>query len=341
VIVVGESIMDKQKRRFSKFDLFLLFLPGLLAVFLLVTLIVLLLLKDMDGFIAVLVAILPMPVAAVIVIYQMQRQHKDNKHLQLSNHKEELKLKVYKEISECVGYAQKCHTENHALINKLISQYHNCIIFKDPVRNPHPKIDIKQTELSGVNSRMLKSLIKLMYKLEEYEIVNKYIEIFRVALYSVHELALEMHLEFQRHIFIYLHVDVSKETQERLGVSIEHVNSPTEQDLEVIEDSFWSYSDALFEVSSFVGDLSKGAQNILLGALFNNQVTPRKPLEPHYVVVTTKPEEQERLRAYFIEKDNGGLTQYRKDFIARVEKERITRAEEDRKANESQTNTQI
>jgi hypothetical protein len=46
-------------------------------------------------------------------------------------------------------------------------------------------------------------------------------------------------------------------------------------------------------------------------------VPPRKPSDPHYVVVTTKPEEIERLRVYFTEKDDNGLTQHQKDFRAR------------------------
>lgn len=273
--------------------------------------------KEIDKIVPLLVMILPLLAGVVTVIYQIERQHKDNNRLQLSNHKEELKLKVYKEISEYVSYAMQSYEGNQILINSLMRQYHSCIICQDANRNLHPKIYTKYTELSGVHSRMSRSLTQLMCKLAEYEIVDKNIGIFSVALKSAVDLILEKYLEFQRHIFYYLPNDISKERKEQLGVSIEYIKSPTEQDIEAIEHSFNSYTDANLEGYCFVSDLSREAQNILLGNLFNNQVPPREPSDSRYVVVTTKPEEIERLKVYFTEKDDDGLTQHQKDFMAR------------------------
>ena len=121
--------------------------------------------------------------------------------------------------------------------------------------------------------------------------------------------------------------DDSKERQEQLGVNIKHVKSPIQQDLEAIEHSFNSYTEANLEGYCFVSDLSREAQNILLGNLFNNQVPPREPSDSHYVVVTTKPEEIERLKFYFTEKDDDSLTQHQRDFMARSKKVGKTRGE--------------
>jgi hypothetical protein len=310
--------MDKQKLRYTKYDLFLLFLAGILTGILIIMLSV----KEIDKILPLLVVILPLLAGVVTVIYQLERQHKDNYLLQLSNHKEELKLKVYKEISEYVSCAMQSYEENQILINSLMRQYHNCVICQDANSNPSPKIYTKDTELSDAHSRMLRSLAQLMNKLAEYEIVDKNIEIFRTALASAFQLILEAYLEFQRQIFDYLPCDVSKERQEQLGVNINHAKSPSQQDLEVIEHSFNSYTEANLEGYCFVSDLSREAQNVLLGNLFNNQVPPREPSDSHYVVVTTKPEEMERLRVYFTEKDNDGLTQHQKDFMARSRKKR-------------------
>ena len=196
-------------------------------------------------------------------------------------------------------------------------QYNSCIICQDANSNPSPKIYTKDTELRDAHSLMLRSLAQLMNKLAEYEIVDKNIKIFRPALASAFQLISETYLEFQRHIFPYLPSDVSKERQEQLGVNINHVKSPTQQDLEEIELSFNAYTAANLEGYCFVSDLSREAQNVLLSELFNNQVPPRAPSESLYVVVTTKPEEMERLRIYFTEKDDDGLTQHHKDFRAR------------------------
>lgn len=310
--------MDQQKLRYTQYDLFLLFLAGLLAGTLAGILIIMFLVKEIDKIVTLLVGIVTLLVGVVMVIYQMERHHKDNYLLQLSNHKEELKLKVYKEISEYVSCAMQKYTENQIIINSIIRQYNSCLICQDPNSNPYPKIYTKHTELSGAHSGMSRSLIQLMCKLEEYEIVDKNIKIFRIALSSAVELILEAYFEFQRHIFDYLPCDVSKERQEQLGVNIKHVKSPAQEDLEVIEQSFNCYTEANLEGYCFVSDLSREAQNVLLGNLFNNQVPPREPSDSNYVVVTTKPEDVERLRVYFTEEDDDGLTQHQKDFRGRA-----------------------
>lgn len=310
--------MDQKKLRYTKYDLFLLSLAGVLAGILVGILIIMFLVKEIDKIVPLLVIIVPLLVGVVMVIYRMERHHKDNYLLQLSNHKEELKLKVYKEISESVSYAMQSYQENQILINSLMMQYHNCVICQDANSNPYPKIYTKDTELSDAHSRMLRSLAQLMNKLAEYEIVDKNIEIFRTALASAFQLISEAYLEFQRQIFDYLPCDVSKERQEQLGVNIKHVESPAQEDLEAIEQSFNCYTEANLEGYCFVSDLSREAQNVLLGNLFNNQVPPREPSDSNYVVVTTKPEDVERLRVYFTEKDDDGLTQHQKDFRARA-----------------------
>lgn len=310
--------MDQQKLRYTKYDLFLLSLASVLAGTLAGILIIMFLVSEIHKIAPLLVGIVTLFVGVVMVIYQMERQHKDNYLLQLSNHKEELKLKVYKEISEYVSCAMQKYTENQSIINSVIRQYNSCVICQDANSNPYPKIYTKYTELSGAHSGMLRSLTQLMCKLEEYEIVDKNIKIFRVALASTVQLILEAYLEFQRHIFDYLPHDDSKERQEQLGVNIKHVKSPTQEDLEAIEQSFNCYTEANLEGYCLVSDLSREAQNVLLGNLFNNQVPQREPSDSNYVVVTTKPEDVERLRVYFTEKDDDGLTQHQKDFRARA-----------------------
>ncbi|MBA7695393.1 hypothetical protein ES703_104019 [subsurface metagenome] len=299
------------KNNYTKSDMFLMVFVGILIGILIGIPLLLSSITEIDTLIAIIVG-------ALMIIWQMNRQHKDNYKLQLSNHKEELKLKVYKEISEYVSCAMQKYTENQIIINSIMRQYNSCLICQDPNSNPYPKIYTKYTELSGAHSGMSRSLTQLMCKLEEYEIVDKNIKIFRIALASVVELIQEAYFEFQSHIFGYLPCDLSKERQEQLGVNIKHVKNPAQEDLEAIEESFNCYTEANLEGYCFVSDLSREAQNVLLGNLFNNQVPPRELSDSNYVVVTTKPEEMERLRVYFTEKDDDGLTQHQKDFRARA-----------------------
>jgi ACR3 family arsenite efflux pump ArsB len=77
--------MDKQKLRYTKYDLFLLFLAGLLAGILTGIFIIMLSVKEIDKILPLLVVILPLLAGVVTVIYQMERQHKDNYLLQLED----------------------------------------------------------------------------------------------------------------------------------------------------------------------------------------------------------------------------------------------------------------
>jgi len=299
------------KNNYTKYDMFLMVFVGTLIGILISIHLLLSSITEIDTLVAIIVG-------ALMIIWQMNRQHKDNYKLQLSNHKEELKLKVYKEISEYVSCAMQKYTENQIIINSIMRQYHSCLICQDANRNPSPKIYTKDTELSDAHSCMYRSLAQLMNKLAEYEIVDKNMEIFRTALASAFQLILEAYLEFQRQIFPYLPCDVSKERLEQLGVNVKSVKTPSQQDVEEIEQSFNCYTAANLEGYLFVSDLSREAQNVLLGNLFNNQVPPREPSDSRYVVVTTRPEEIERLRVYFTEKDDDGLTQHQKDFRGRA-----------------------
>ena len=101
-------------------------------------------------------------------------------------------------------------------------------------------------------------------------------------------------------------------------MNLVHTECPTQEDLPAIEDSYWHYFAALVECYCIVSDLSRELQNVFLGDLFDNRVPPREPTVSNCVVVTTRPEDSQRLTEYFTQKDREGLTQYQKDFALRV-----------------------
>ncbi|MEN6385443.1 MAG: hypothetical protein ABFD79_09610 [Phycisphaerales bacterium] len=304
--------------KYTRYDLFLICFVGLLGGSLLGIFITLISSKQFERSLSLFAVIGPLLVGVVTVIYQMERQHKENYHLQISNHKEELMQKVYEEISKYISCSMQKYSEAQILINSINRQYHNCIICKDPTRNPEPKIYTKHSEVDGTHSQMVHSLTKLMNKLEEYDIVGKNIEIFRIALASAVHLIVDTYLNYQEQIFPYLPCDIKKERQEQLGVNLSFVKTPTHEDAELIDQEFESYSEALLDGYCFVSDLSREAQNVLLGNLFDNQVLPRTPTDYRYVVVTTRTADVMKLKLYFTEKDRNGLTQYQKDFKDRV-----------------------
>jgi hypothetical protein len=253
-----------------------------------------------------------------MIVWQLHRQHKDNLHLQMQNHKEKLKLRIHTQISEDVRFAMGKYKAVHVLINDIMRQYHNCLILQQSRGNASSKLYTSVTDLHNAHSEAIGSITRLMCRLEECEIVATNLKIFRVAFSSVIEIAGEAYGEFLRHVSPYLEVDIPKKRQEQLGIDATRTMSPTEEDLPAMEESYNYYSTALVECYCVISDLSRELQNILLEDLFNSRVPPREPADPNCIVVTTKPEEIQRLTDYFTRKDDTGLTQHQKDVLLRV-----------------------
>jgi hypothetical protein len=254
-------------------------------------------------------------VGVLIIIWQLNRQHKDNLRLQLNNHKEELKLAVHKQISEDVRDAMEKWRAIQVLINSLILQYHNCLLCQQSRGSTSAKLHTTVTDLQRAHRDAIHSITNLMCRLEECEIVDTNIKIFRLAFYSVVQITEEAYGRFLHAIFAYLPCDVPKERQEQLGVDINDSKSPTREDLQAIEESHGYYSAALVECYCFISDLSRELQNVLLGDLFGNRVPPRETAGSNWIVVTTRQEEVARLTTYFTQKDVTGLTQHQKDVM--------------------------
>jgi hypothetical protein len=257
-------------------------------------------------------------VGALMIIWQLNRQHKDNLRLQRNNHKEELKLAVHRQISKDVRYAMEKWKAIQILIHSITRQYHNCLLSQESRDNTSAKLHTTVMDVQQAHRDAIHSITRLMGRLEECEIVDTNMKIFRLAFYSVIQITEEAYEEFLHAIFSYLPCDVPKKRQEQLGVDISDTMSPTQEDLQAVEKSPSHYSTALIECYCFISDLSRELQNILLGDLFDNKVPPREPPGSNCVVVTTKPEEVSRLTDYFTRKDGSGMTQHEKDVVLRA-----------------------
>ena len=77
------------------------------------------------------------------------------------------------------------------------------------------------------------------------------------------------------------------------------------------------YVEACSILSNYLYDLGLEAQIQYLGALFKEKPQRRKPLDPRYIVVTSDPEDAERLENYFNNETEWGRAQREAETYAR------------------------
>lgn len=278
------------------------------------------------GFLILLAIYLPSQLGTIVgivigtgmIVYQLDRQHTDSIKLQSRNHKEELKVTIHEQICEDVRTAMEKQKALHLLIGDVMRQYINCACSKEFKKKTSLRLYTTVSDVHTADRDAISSITRLMSRLEECEIIDKHMKIFRFAFASVVQYTSEAYEHFLEPIFPYLPCDIPEERQRQLGVNLAQTESPTLKDLPAIEEGYHHYLVALVECLSFISDLSRELQNVLLGDLFENTVAPRKPGAPNVVVVTTKPEDVPSLTAYFTQKDNEGRTQHQKDLALRV-----------------------
>lgn len=233
-------------------------------------------------------------VGASLIVWQMNRQHKSNFELQKTNHKDSIRLQLYEQIALDIGDAMKKYRDAHVVTTQAYMQYRNCLIV-----SMFKRIRVSYNELSDAQFAFLHSITHLMCKLEEYEIIDSNLSIFRLAFTSAHYNVQEAFFAFQRLIFDYMRFDLPSDRQEEMGTDVLHPKAPSEDDLDQIEKAYNVYEAAVIEAYCYISDLSREAQNTLLGGLFDKCIPPRKPKDKNLVVVTTDPSEREKLRKYF------------------------------------------
>ena len=257
-----------------------------------------------------LITLLGILVSASLIIWQLGRQHKNNIELQRENNREKLKLEIYTEYRKTISKASD-KVGSAGTNARLIVTHFN--IYVDQISKGITPMPISDREPAFRDSHFdaINSIVDLIFVLEEYEIINPNLEIFRTAFsYANHCMTKAFH-PFQQVLLEFLPYDVPAQDQERLGTNIIIPKIPSKDDLSRISEVAHLYIDAAMEAGCFVSDLAKEAQNIFLGDLFSNRIPPRKPIDPKYIVISTAPEQVAGLKKYFLEETEWGKDQKR------------------------------
>ena len=242
-------------------------------------------------------------IAALIVVWQMGRQHRNSLKLQKENKRAELRADIYAKLLDGINLAGNAEVSASTYVRMLpqsLRSYRyqlNLGIQPSPVKERAP-------ELSHQNGEMHMSVVRLIEIFESYTIAIPEFGVFQDALNSamhdLNEAFMPLHQEALRILPLELAVDRNSDGTAGGQTEIPmHVPLPlSDQQFEALDRLVESYLHAVQCIDCFIHDLRVEAQNLLLSDLYPQQQAPRrKPLDPRFKVITA--ENAEELRAYF------------------------------------------
>jgi hypothetical protein len=154
--------------------------------------------------------------------------------------------------------------------------------------------------------------------IERYQIVDPRLSIFITAFNVAHHDMMESFTPLFSFLFKILPVEVL-----RPDGSFELLNivNPSDGQVHKLEMLVEAYSEASGDMGSYLYDLNVELQNTLLGGLFLNKAPRRIPIDLKYNVISTEPDEMERLRKYFEDETDWGKNkkQTEQDVFSKIQ----------------------
>ena len=249
-----------------------------------------------------LITIFGIIIGVLIVVYQLGRQHRNELKLQKENHREQFRIQIYQEFSRLLGIATEKNTHSKMYAFNIPMNVHT---YRGQISrgfNPSPLTD-RAMELSRRHFDSLEATADLMILIERYQIVEPRLDIFITALSVAHHDVMQTFSP----LFPFLLILLPSELPLPNGAyKIVNVINPSDEQVSELEMLVNAYTAASDGMGSYLYDLNVELQNTLLVNLFPNKAPRRVPLDPKFRVISTEPNEMERLRKYFDQKTDWG-----------------------------------
>ncbi len=226
-------------------------------------------------------------IGALIVIWQMGRQHRNSLALQKRTMRDQMHLEIYKEIAE------KIQVSIHALSNTMSNIVHLPLKFsvqrmiQTTLQLEQKPIEDRAQSIIDLHFNASKSIISLMATMETYEIAIPNFTMFRHYFSEQLQLFDKMFLDFHEEVIQFLPIDVSEDQAQKLGTKVIVRKSPDDEQINKLKTLANKYQEVCINLQAYITDLGTDAQNNLLGSLFDHKLPPRKPGDPSKIVLTT------------------------------------------------------
>lgn len=247
-----------------------------------------------------LITVLATVLGALMIVWQIGRQRRNEIEAQRENHKLGLRLHVYQEFSSKLLHASDT-VGSAGMYAFCIAQHMKLIVHGNIDSQAQPVSDRAKTflDLDSIAQREVADVVLL---LEKYLIVHPDLDVFRMALSSAaHDLraAFPSLFEFMVHRFP---MDSVADT----GSQIINVHRLSHEECEGAEGLAMSYYDRASDAQCFLSDIQTELQQLFLGPLFPNKPPRRVPADPSKRVLSLEPSAVRSLRQYFLKNTDWG-----------------------------------
>lgn len=235
---------------------------------------------------------------ALVLVYQLGRQHRDSLRLQKENTKNEQRLKLFELLIEKIVVANSALIDVSGFGNSIPSAL-NLQLFQRKLSGLQPSpVKYRSTELIAQKEKADSALIQVISAIEQREIIAPILVVYRHALSAQSERCRKAFQEFFSTVIPFLPVDLSPELVQQ-GMQPQSFIIPTEENIQHLEQLGHKLFDEYLVLIGFFNDLGREIQNQLLGNLFDRKVAPRKPLGPGVLAITSDPADIRRVEEHF------------------------------------------
>jgi hypothetical protein len=249
-----------------------------------------------------LIAAIAAILGALMIVWQIGRQRRNEIASQLENFKIGLRLQVYQEFSARLSSASTAL--GSAGMYAFCGPRHMEMTFLGPTRGQPSAIADRAKTFLDLDSTAQREIADTIILLEKYLLIHPDMDVLRMALSSVaHDMREAFHPLFA---FMLEHFPIDGPSP--TGPQTLNVKAFTRQQVEQAHPLAMSYYSAATDAQSYVTDIQTELQFIFLGDLFPNRPIRRSPADPAKRVLSLDPAAVKSLRQHFLRNTAWGKT---------------------------------
>lgn len=240
-------------------------------------------------------------IAALMIVYQLGRQHANETKRQAENFKGQLRLQIYQEFDAKLSLASD--TAGAAGMYAMTSHTHSVIFGKQVAQGISPSpIPDRALHFLDRQSAAAGAAIEVIFLVEKYYIVHPDLDIFRTALSAaLHDVGLAFH-----RLFNFMLTNFPVDAVNKSGGEVQNVKVLSETEVQELHLLASAYQNATMDLDCYLMDMRVELQTLLLSNLFPNTVPRRHPADPSRKVISLDPAKVKNLRQYFSKNTDWG-----------------------------------
>lgn len=231
--------------------------------------------SDYSPFYVPIAIIISAIVGALMILLQLNKQHKQNINLQREQFKQKLYLDIFEEIVDRMVRAQASLLEIHSDVSWFVIEVKQVQISQKYGLNQ--QIKYTSNKLIDAHYEAVENIHNMMGIFEKYEIALPMFRTIRKSFFSeVRELT-KIFDQFNSLVSKFLPFESKMDESDTDKKTLIYRKLPNDTELESIRKLTEEYSRKCITIFAYFFDVGVELQNNLLGGLFDRRVLPRNP----------------------------------------------------------------